>query len=1074
MTFNPLTDANYRLDSVPYMYVPADAIPSITEFIPSEDATLPTEDQIGIGQYKVVDNQTPAVRDPANWFVFDIGDPENSSRPKWMSVNSDGVVLPRKYSAGSTYGPTESGNITPGATFANAMVHGTGCQGYSFGGPRNLGYIDISDSTWWRINNYVDNRTLYVGQTLKNEAWKEGSLEFTLKPTKLNCTLISGALFTGIGLAGSLAGSQEPPGKQVSIGDVPNGIGPNIDATTKVEFITQYGIGPGEEKGYISEWDYYVTEGTGQVVTVPNVAAGINLTDAKSSYRLFKVDLVNGVVRVTYEVFYGPNKKYIEFYGKTNLVDGNWHHLVINRPSPYTLKTSEQPYGGEGCFEIWVDGILEQRDFQIKSTEVLPTPQILFNNHLNAGILNWYEYTSFNQDQEWKLEESKKDNYVGGIRDYIFRQSIALSPHLIGLNYVYAMKNIEGTKIFKAPKAKANARLVQPTITTSKPKVLKLYWNNLLKDKTKCKYGLEFDSDYDVFAYSMTHKNVISPTQTFNLDLNDTEGDRTFLKNVRVAVNKHVFIPRPTILMTATTEFALSSSLIGFFGEPIMIDTQDDQRVLSEAVPFPLHVNNMLFGGVELKQGDRVLLTNQNKANENGVWIYTSGATPMKRAEDADISVLENAHIYVEQGKYAGKTFVQLNKVEHIRKSAQRWVEVDNEVNLSTLNSYPIHTTPWSDQFGNQRFINVNTDIDFDYDIIAFMNYPEDNKDFLNAVPNFTNNQFRQEYDIFITNLKTAVSNGKSIYISSPQLAIDFGAVSGVTYVPQLLEESGDAQSASISPFESGEPATSYFDTHRNNKYHVAATLNGLTNKTTYIMSDFVTYSPNRTNSDYHIKYNYRQFGLLEGDEFYIPGLTTLPETLNEQLPGYIHNQIGISDLATFTPGQVLLGTGIIKLANNYYNGSTVTSNPYDDNFAIIAGTYGNGKFFINCVENGYAFSRSDYNTARIQDVVAGQNSETVLTAAWQYSTKRINKQNLYDFSENTNPIGQTATTNGGGGGIVQSQSHCSNGTIRKETTKDLLEYQSDLYPDFTEEYFTTTEVPCYSMTWLGLQWLAE
>ena len=129
---------------------------------------------------------------------------------------------------------------------------------------------------------------------------------------------------------------------------------------------------------------------------------------------------------------------------------------------------------------------------------------------------------------------------------------------------------------------------------------------------------------------------------------------------------------------------------------------------------------------------------------------------------------------------------------------------------------------------------------------------------------------------------------------------------------------------------------------------------------------------------------------------------------------------------------------------------------------------------FVNCVENAYAFSRSDYNKAIIQSVSIGQNSETTLTAAWQYSTKRLNKKNYYDFSGISNMIGQTTPTNGGGGAFVQSQSHSSNGYIRKNTNKDNIDYQSDLYPDYTEELFTTTEIPTLSMTWLGLQWLAE
>ena len=1044
------------------------SLPNFSEFIPSEDATMPTEAQLGLGNYLNVDNQTPAVADPANWFIFDAGDDADPSRPKWMGIDNAGAIAPLP--DGPIYGPTKSRNLTPGATFNNATVHGSGCQAFTSGGPRDLGYINISDKTWWRLNNFVSDSDIYGNATLKNEAWKEGSIEFTLKPDKENCTLISGALFGALASAGSLSGLQEPPGKQVVAGLILDGINNN----TVVETVQEFGIGPGEEKGYAAKYLHLMSGNSGQVVSVPDPASGINLTDAKSSYRMFKVDLVNGIIRVSYEVFFGPNKKYVEFFGKTNIVDGNWHHIVINRPSPFTVKNPEQVYGGEGCFEIWVDGILEQRDFNIKTTEVLPTPQILFNNQLNAGVLNWYEYSPAQNQFQWKLDEIAKDNYVGGIRDYIFRQSLALSPHNVSLNHIYAMLNTETSQIYKAKKAVATANFVAPIVTTSKPKVLKLYWNNLLKDETKCKNGLEFDETYSVYSYSMTRQNLISPTQTFNLDLNDSEKTRKYLQNVKAAVGKHMFIPAPAIVMSATTEFALSPSQTGFWGQPIMIDTADDERVLREAVPSPNYINNMLFGGVYLVPGDRVLLFNQSKQNENGIWIFNGGNITMTRPDDIDNKDLLNAHVYVEQGKYSGKTYVQTKEISHIRKSPQNWVEVDNEVNLSTIASYPIHTVPWADDFGNERFINVNTDIDFDYDIIAFMNYPTESRDIIDSLQTKNDIETLDQYKIFIENLKTAVTAGKSLMVTSPQLAVDLGIVDKVTYVPQLLETSGDAQSAAISPFESGELAEFYFDTHRNNKYHLATELPGLTNKPTYILTDFVTYSPEGSNSDYHIKYSYRQFGIQEEDEFYIPGLTTLPETLNENLPGYTYNQKGVSDLAVFDTNDINFGTVITKLANNYYQGSTAVSNPYDDYATTIAATYGNGKIFVNCVENGYAFSRLDYNTGRIQTVSAGQNSETVQTAAWQYSTKRLNKQNLYDFSDVTNLIGQTTPTNGGGGGAVQAQSHASNGLIRKQTNKDDLAYQSDLYPDFTEEYFTTTEIPVLSMTWLGLQWLAE
>lgn len=187
-----------------------------------------------------------------------------------------------------------------------------------------------------------------------------------------------------------------------------------------------------------------------------------------------------------------------------------------------------------------------------------------------------------------------------------------------------------------------------------------------------------------------------------------------------------------------------------------------------------------------------------------------------------------------------------------------------------------------------------------------------------------------------------------------------------------------------------------------------------------------------------------------------------------------IHNQKSIKDIPAFAVADINYGTAITKFTNTVYSGSTAISNPYDDYITTIAGNYGSGKVFVNCVEDGYAFSREDYNKGVIQNVTSGQNGETVSTAAWQYSTKRLNKKDLYDFSEDANPIGQTDPTLGGGGGIIQSQSHCSNSFIRKQSTNNDLKYQSDLYPDYTEETFTTTEIPVLSMTWLGLKWLAE
>lgn len=1046
------------------VYIKLENTPSFNDESVETRGGLPTEAETFFGQQQVLDNNTPISQDPANWFIFDVGDlnapnPATSSTPTWMAFYNGSLQQRLDPSSNDPERP-----INPGAKFKIVQYRGTGCTGYMTGGPRNKGYVDISDSTHWIFN-----------KTQNNESWQTGSIEFTIKPTRENCTITSGYLSgRGTTVLGSVPWAPDQQIKTVSVDDgiksdrTPFG---EIEAeeAQSIEISLSNGAVAGQEKAHYNGYEI-INVGTATMpkfAAFPDLSKGLRITDGRSYYRSFKVDLVDGIIRVSYEIFYGPNKRYVEFFGKTNIVDGNWHHVVINRPNPFTLKTSEKQYEDEGCFEIWVDNKLEIRDFSIKSTDVLPVPSVLFNDSLNPGVLN-YDQSIVYPRRQWIDDAVKSTNYTGGIRDFVFRQSTALSPHFIGLNYVYAMLNTESSRIVKAKTAKANIQIVQPTVTTSKPKILKLYWNDLLKDKTKNLNGLEFDETYQVYSCSVTHKNLISPTQTFNLDLNAEEQTRKYFTNVRAAVGQHMFVPYPGILIAATTYSGSGETF------RLQIDSTDDQRVLDSAVDNLTFIENMLFGGVALNPGDRILLFGQTKKNENGIWIFNGMNVPLTRPDDVDIADLKNGHVYVEQGKHGNKTFVQAENVTHLRKDPQTWIEIDNNASLSTLSSYPIHTTPWADEYGNARFIDVNTDIDFDYDVIAFMNFPTQNKEIVDSLFGYSDVKANELYKDFVNNLKSAVNSGKSLYVSSPMLALDLGIADNYVEIDQLLNETGDAQSASISPFESGEPATAYFDTHRNIKYHLATEVPGLTNKQTYIMSDFVTYSPDRINSDYHIKYNYRQFGLQEGDEFIIPGLTTVPETLNGQLPGYLYNQRGTGPLAAFPQNSINLGTMVTKFSNLVYDGANAVNNPYDDYATTIAAEYGNGKIFVNCVENGYAFSRSDYNTGLIQNVTAGQNSETVQTAAWQYSTKRLNKKNLYDFSEISNLIGQTTPTTGGGGAIVQSQSHCSNGLIRKKTNEGDLQYQSDLYSDATEEIFTTTQIPVLSMTWLGLQWLAE
>ena len=1035
------------------------------------DIGMPTEEQLGLGSYEVTSNNTPQITDPANWFIFDPGDGA-ATTPTWISRMN--TFQPSGFGGQDIEtDPDRFVFVNPGGYINEQVSHkASRSQFFANGGPRDKGYTSTSDTTWIRTNTYVRDFTTFPGNetVIQNQAWKEGCIELTIKPTLDNRTIVSGSILSSPSAGLSI------PGRTVAEVSLENA---TVGANQTAEIIPQTAVGPGPEKLINEGTSYYFTSQGNALVALPDASTGATFVDQQSLVRGWSFNIVNGVLNFKYEVFYGVNKKKVEFSGTTNILDGDWHHVVLNRPSPFTFKSGGERYEGEGCIEIWIDGKLEIRNFEITTKDILPTPTILFNDSLSTGILNYQEYqkSSTNpkyQPEAWILEEISKTNYVGGIRDYIFRQSLALTPNYIELNYAYAMLNSEGSKIQKAPSLKASAEMLNATVSVNIKKVLKLFWNNLLDDKENMKDGLELDDTYQVCSYSVTHKNILDSTSTFNLDVSGNKSERVYLTNVKTAVDNDVYILRPSLLITATTVYAIQPGTTGFTGRNLMTDIVDDTRPLVESQPDPWFVNNLQFGGTELRPGDRILLTGQNKMQQNGIWQFNGGNSALTRVDDVDANMLENAHVFVEKGNNAGKTYVQTEKVTHLRKSKQVWREIDSEASISTIGSYPIFTTPWTDSVGNLRFIDVNNDINEEYDIIAFMNYPSESRFINTSLFGEPDNYNKERYEDFIDNLKLAVQNGKSIFISSPQLAVDFGVVSKFELISQLHDETGDAQSAAISPFESDEPAENYFNTHRNMKYLMCSPTPGLTDVETYIMTDFVTYSPNKVDSEYHIKYTYRQSGIQQGDEFYIPGLTTLPETLNENLPGFIYNQKGLKDLAVFKVSDVLMGNCVTRLANTIYDGDNPIQNPYDDYITSIVATMGTGKIFVNCVENGYAFSRSDYNTAKIQNVEVGEGAETVSTAAWQYSTSRVNRKNLYDFSDITNPIGQTVPTEGGGGAAIQAQSHASNGMIRKNTNKDDLAYQSDLYADFTEEVFETTEIPVLSMTWLGLKWLAE
>jgi hypothetical protein len=1083
-------------------FVEHNKVPGVNEFNIADGLTFP-EGELDSDYFDITDNHTPVFADPVNLMHFDIGQlqPEdanadslskfvNVAYPSWINLTvqtltgtqsgmpnyvegetpvfnpPQGQVTPIFHNnapmkpAGGYYpehqlvqrnrmhwhGRLENYEVKPVPGSNPVVLKWTKIPKtflprdifYSQGGPRNNGYTTINNGISFRINDNIEAvYNEYSRQTqINNSAWKHGSIELTIRPTKENCTIISGA-----------SGARSNTGLR----EFPTGSLATPDAYLQYQLSGEFND---------------IKEGA-QIVEFFSAGVGIQLptqervfSDVRPLSKFWKLGLKNGKLVFEYKVPYEPNKKNVVINTDLNIVDGKWHHIVLNRTNGSMKKYPGVKNGGEGALELWVDGQLVGKTYEINYRDNLPTPKVLFNDQ-SLAAWQLLEFGAFGSLPEVNAVLDAH-NYVGDVSDYVFRQSYPLNPQEINLNKTYSFTSSDD-KIVRVQTLKASAQMVMPNITSNKKKALKLYWNNLIDNKEKMLDGLELENDtFDVYTYSITHKNLLSSSQTLNLDKNYDDSSRFFYQNARVAVKDHVFILGPQTV--PLDWFPLDN-------RAQQIDTDDNAALIRAD---NLYINNMLVGGVELKVGDRILLLGQNIKSENGIWIFNGPRVSLTRPEDVDISTLKNAHVYVEQGNYANTTWVQTNTITHLRRSKQTWIQINNNDYVNKPNSAPLHTTPWQNQFGDERFIDVNSDIAEDFDVIVFMNYPRTKNDIIENIQTKNVIETDIKYSEFINNLKTAVNGGKRLYVSSPMLAKDLGIIKDFDLVSQLIGNETDAQSASISPFEINETADKYYNTHRNMKYQVVNTLSGLTNKNTYIMSDFVAFKSGEESSDYHIKYNYRQFGLQQGDEFYIPGLTTIPETKTQQLPGFSANQKQDKDLVAFKTANVLLGTPITALANNIYVNGVITANPYHNYITTIAVTYGSGKMFVNCVEDAYSMSRTDYNKGIIQNAVNGQNSETALTSAWQYSTSRLNKKNLYDFSEITNIIGQTDPTNAGGGPIVQSQSHCSNGMIRKDTNKGDLKFQSDLYPDFAEESFSTTEIPVLSMTWLGLKWLAE
>lgn len=780
---------------------------------------------------------------------------------------------------------------------------------------------------------------------------------------------------------------------------------------------------------------------------ITNIQSSNYLSDNKNAdLNKLTVNIVNGKLSLSYVDEDGTNALSFSILGNKTVANGQWHHVVINFTRPGLIKGSVDKFDKK-AIEFWIDGKLDKRTYDYSDNQIF-FPEITY---LAANPTTWSSVVG--------------NEFNGSIRTFASGINFPLDIFEIQTRYKYWNYDELPAK----PSLTASAAMGEAQVLVNKTRALKLFWKDVSN-----KNGIELDNNYIVDSFCVTHKNKNSITETYNIDL-AKKTTKNILSNVRIALTENVLIWGPASVSPQNLK------TVSTVGTTRLTAQQGDPNQISEYSGFTGSLLDITFSGVDLNVNDRVLLTNQINPQENGIWVFNGKSMPLTRANDADSPTkISDALVYVTEG-YNSETYWTLESNINSFTQAQKWIKLESKPG-STMNAQPFFTSRWSDEFGNERFINLESDISIgNYDLVVFMNYPDTWEEIEQSLPNENATSVKLMYDNFIKSLKNLVVYGAKLYVSSEMLAGDLGLVKGFEKVSQEVETS-DAQSAAISPFEASEPAEMYFDTHRINMYHLAMEVSGLTDRATYILTDFISYQSEGAPTEYHAKYVEKPLGIKEGNEFFIPGLALNSFTENDKLPGHRENVRGTKDLSVIEQEDVIYGTVVTKLQNTYYSGDTAVANTHDDDITTLILAPGDefegrqilGKIFLNVIEDGYTMSREEYNKATIQIIPVGDINEATQTRAWQYSTSRLNREPRRVNVRSMTEEGQTKPTLGGGGPLIQAPSSSSNGIIRSQSDSDNINYQSDLYTSEAEEVYEIQEIPVLSMTYLGLQWLAE
>jgi len=778
-----------------------------------------------------------------------------------------------------------------------------------------------------------------------------------------------------------------------------------------------------------------------------------------------EVKMVDGKIAFYYKNRVTQEEKL--FVGKTYIADDVNHHIVLNRTNDGFGKDNKSDKKKKSCLELWVDGNLEIRTYEIDDS-------YWFNTFTYVGI-GWEDAVTENielaQVKQYIPVAKSEEVFVGTLSDYIYRAARPLTENEIKLLAVTCF----GTMPKFPKKITGSAKFNNPIVTTNSTKILRLYWN--IEDKQQ--NGISISSPYDTSTYNVSKQLFNSPGEVLNYD----KSSKKFTEKleVKAVAERWINIYNPQMVQTNST---ISTTAWGPGGDgyPYSAEYVGPGNTGEKYLP------ELIVGNYSIQSGERILLVGQKDPRENGVWVFQGIGTPMTRPNDLIRSVdMIGAVVYIRYGEFANKYFACLNDAvsftEHYslghkvgQTSEFNWKEINY---IDEFASSPIELDYWRDDEFEARFIDINNDIDIDkYDVIAFMNYPESFNDIASQISDYDSQYVSAKYKEFIQTLKDAVIDGKSLMINSPKLAHDFGMISNYEDVDQLIDLL-DVDAAEDNPFEINQDASLYFNNNRINKYRVTSIVEGLNDVSTYQMTNFINYIPSDSwkNDEYHAKYVLKENGHEVGDEFIISSLPLRKVQAPNEFESYAPNQIRATKLVLVPSNFVSNGEIVTKMSASI-NSSNI--NPYADYATTIILKPGDeidgqtiaGKVFFNCTEDALTMAREDYNIGVVQNISIDDVDENEETILWQYSTSRLDRSRVEDVETNLNYLGQTLPTNAGGGPIVQAPTNESNGTIRSEKDELLPERKSILYPDLEEEVNNVSEIAVYSMTYLGLKWL--